>query len=47
MYYAEMEIDGVLHCKSTPDGAWRPVTPWAMTFIIKSLRDEVNRLRAA
>ena len=24
MYYDEKMIDGVLHCRTTPDGEWRP-----------------------
>ena len=26
MYYEEKIINGVLHCRSTPDGEWRPAT---------------------
>lgn len=26
MYYEEKLIDGVLHCRGTPDGEWTPFT---------------------
>ena len=32
MYYDEKVIDGILHCRGTPKGEWRPVSS-----------DELNR----
>ena len=31
MYYAETIINGVLHCRTTPNGEWRPLTPEQLT----------------
>lgn len=31
MYYAEKVIDGVLHCKTTPNGKWKPLSLESLT----------------
>lgn len=31
MYYAEKVIKGVLHCKTTPNGKWNPVSVEELT----------------
>lgn len=38
MYYEERVIDGVLHCKSSPDGDWRPISAEVLTAKIMELR---------
>jgi len=38
MYYKEKVIDGILHCKTTPNGSWQELTKEAMTIEITRLR---------
>lgn len=34
MYYKEKIIDDVLHCQTTPDGEWKPLTAKQLTQLL-------------
>jgi len=51
MYYEEKVIDGVLHCRSRPDGEWRELSAKEITAklmterkISASLRQDVDEM---
>lgn len=41
MYYSEKIIDGILHSKSHPNGAYKPLTPEQLTAKIVKLEKEL------
>lgn len=49
MYYNEKVINGVLHCKTSPDGEWRPLSPEALTSRLiqaeKLIKNELERVK--
>lgn len=45
MYYEERVIDGILHCRGTPDGKWEPMSPYALTQKIERMEIEMFQLR--
>lgn len=45
MYYEERIIDGIVHCRSTPDGKWEPLSQHALTLKIERMEIEMNQLR--
>lgn len=44
MYYVEKIIDGVLCCKSTPNGEWEPVSIKTATKKIIALEERIKEL---
>lgn len=46
MYYDELLIDGVLHCRSMPNEPWRPISVKGLTVIIVQLRKELAEEKA-
>ena len=44
MYYAEKIIDGVLCCKHTPRGEWKPLNAKQLTSKIERLQKEIQKL---
>ncbi len=42
MYYEESVIDGVLHWRGTPDGAFEPRTAKELTQLLLDLRKVVH-----
>jgi hypothetical protein len=44
MYYKEDVINGVLCCKTTPNGEWRELSKETLTNRIKSLEEKINNV---
>jgi len=44
MYYRETIIDGVLYCKTTPNGSWREVSNKALTKRLVDLEHKLKEL---
>lgn len=42
MYYQEKIINGILHCRHTPNGEWVELTKEAMTEKIIKLREKLE-----
>jgi hypothetical protein len=46
MYYEECVIDGVVCCRTTPDGEWRQLTPRQLTDKIVMLENGIREVDA-
>jgi len=46
MYYEEKVIDGILHCRSTSDGEWRPLMTKELTAKLLECRQKGQELNA-
>ena len=44
MYYEERIIDGILHSRSTPDGAFEPISQRMLTMLLTAARGRVKNL---
>jgi len=44
MYYEEEIIDGVLHCKYSPNGKWHKLNDKQLTHKIETLQAEIKKL---
>ena len=44
MYYREKIINGILYCKTTPNGSWREVSNKALTKRLVDLEAKVKEL---
>lgn len=45
MYYTESIINGVLCCKTTPEGEWRELSSVAITSRYSEMQEENERLK--
>jgi hypothetical protein len=45
MYYSEAIINGLLHYKTEPDGAWKPVNQKQLTQMYANLKKENAQMK--